>query len=1047
MAIQNYSRPQSVIRQIFAITPQQESDRINAVIVGPNYHLQRYTNSDERAEIEGVTFSSAGQDVPYENRPGGSTIDTSYTELYGEELDAKLAEFESDSAGELEIGTELEVADNGAFGIANGTDTYPVEGGSGSGAQLSIEVQGGSIVSATVTVSGGSGYQIGDAVQANDAGGIGIFGEFILKSENFVTAGTSVFSIEDLAAPSRITISNTTDATRGVLENSNTNLDPRFEGRDVQVGDIVKITDPRGDRTRTVVAIENLLTEASFGSDEARANGEASNSSTNARNQGNDSVDVQTVPTGWDLDFLSEEFSDPVGGPIYNGRYGDLFVITCTRAGGEIGGAGTEAEFSIRSNSGLYAADNVEIDKVGGKFRFQPADEALFQGLEFEITAPVGVTTFTQNDQFIFIAKAKYTRLDMSTVVGQGHLTISGTYTGKKDTVYSIQVSEGSGGVGSETFSGATIKIFDSTGVDQLATVSNIVAGDGLKFTFNDLFGSGENPVPQGGLRAGDIYSVAVSASKPEGAASIVVLNGSAVSVGGLNANGYILDKVEFFKRFSGKIDQKENLRNAWESTNADLVVENNLSLFVEGRTPGLEWVPFQDGQGTLFASYRALQPPSVNEQFIKINNVNDIVDAWGKIDQDNPIAYGALVAFSGSQGKPIFGSAVPEDTPEGYSEILREASNRDDLYVFAPLTYDRAVQDIFKAHVEAMSTEFKKQWRRVYVATEAVAEFGKLTVQSDDTVYTATIIEDVSGGFIRVITENADFVTADIKKGDLFRTNYRADAFGGIEYDEYVIEVVLNEEELILETGPSQPITEPQKFEAWGADNGANQAARVAAISESFGKRRVTNIWCDGPETIIGDEFVPQPVYFIAAEIAGLRSAQVPQQGLTFTEVESVARAIPMFSKYTQEELDIAAAAGTFIITQEVKDSPVFIRHQLTTETDKGSLFYEDNVGVNADEISYATKDFVQPFIGRRNAVPETVAALRTGWENLLLARTTAPAFLQIGPQIIAITPDSLEVFIDPTFKDRVNMKVQLQVPLPLNRVEVDISFTTILN
>mgnify|MGYP001557956192 CR=1 FL=1 len=52
------------------------------------------------------------------------------------------------------------------------------------------------------------------------------------------------------------------------------------------------------------------------------------------------------------------------------------------------------------------------------------------------------------------------------------------------------------------------------------------------------------------------------------------------------------------------------------------------------------------------------------------------------------------------------------------------------------------------------------------------------------------------------------------------------------------------------------------------------------------------------------------------------------------------------MYLKYRQTDLDNIAAHGTFIITQSSNTGAVFIRHQLTTETSKGSLYYEDNAG-----------------------------------------------------------------------------------------------------
>ena len=60
---------------------------------------------------------------------------------------------------------------------------------------------------------------------------------------------------------------------------------------------------------------------------------------------------------------------------------------------------------------------------------------------------------------------------------------------------------------------------------------------------------------------------------------------------------------------------------------------------------------------------------------------------------------------------------------------------------------------------------------------------------------------------------------------------------------------------------------------------------------------------------------------YFIAAEMAGLRSAVQPQQGLTHTEVRFVGTAPSMYTKFTENNLDDIAASGTWIVTQEYED------------------------------------------------------------------------------------------------------------------------------
>jgi hypothetical protein len=185
--------------------------------------------------------------------------------------------------------------------------------------------------------------------------------------------------------------------------------------------------------------------------------------------------------------------------------------------------------------------------------------------------------------------------------------------------------------------------------------------------------------------------------------------------------------------------------------------------------------------------------------------------------------------------------------------------------------------------------------------------------------------------------------------------------------------------------------------------------------------------------------------VYYVAAEIAGLRSALLPQQGLTYTQLQySVTAAPTMYTKYTDDDLDLAASNGVMIVTQELSGGPMFIRHQLTTDTSEGSLYYEDSVGANFDNIAYTFKAILQPYIGQRNATPAVVEELDVRARTTLDNFKNAPTNLSnIGSAIVDWS--DLVVMIDPNFRDRIIMSVTVQLPLPLNVITLTLTGTTI--
>ena len=168
---------------------------------------------------------------------------------------------------------------------------------------------------------------------------------------------------------------------------------------------------------------------------------------------------------------------------------------------------------------------------------------------------------------------------------------------------------------------------------------------------------------------------------------------------------------------------------------------------------------------------------------------------------------------------------------------------------------------------------------------------------------------------------------------------------------------------------------------------------------------------------------------------MAGLRSALAVQQGLTRTVVASVTAAPNMYLRYRKADLDNIASHGTFIVTQESANGSVFVRHQLTTQTSKGSLYYEDSATVIVHSVDFATKDIIDPLIGKRNATQDTVDMIRNGLTDMLREKTRT-LIADIGPEIIAFR--DLAVSLHPILKDRIIVSGILTIPLPLNNVDV---------
>lgn len=557
----------------------------------------------------------------------------------------------------------------------------------------------------------------------------------------------------------------------------------------------------------------------------------------------------------------------------------------------------------------------------------------------------------------------------------------------------------------------------------------------------------------QPGLRKGDVYFLDAVATAKTGAASVIVLNGQAADITGWSDVDLLDNKFDIDVRvpYTGVLEPKRNSAPdlAWEAGDVSvggILVKDTLATFEGNRDDGHQWLPAKtSAYARLFAHWRGLVPAISTSKIGLYSAEADIITALGAFDVDNPACYGSIIAFRGAQQKAVFAASLPTNDLAGYQTVLRKAERNEGCYAVAPMTYDRGVHLAFQEHVNKVSAADWKLWRRVYVSTKNPGAFAVMDTDAEGDTFSATVTANASGN-VRVVCADANFLTRGILPKDKFRINFSVDEWDEATWDEFEILSVLEEDELILKTGPGAPINPAIRFEIWRPDNGLSQAQYIGARSNSFLDRRVINIWCDSPVQVNADgEIQFQELYYLAAEIAGLRSAVLPQQGLTYTELDfSVTGAPLMFTKYTQEELNVAAANGTWIVTQDVDDGPVIIRHQLTTDSVHGPLFWEDSVGANLDNIAYSVKDIFQPYIGKRNANPETLEEIETKMRDLLDGFKNNPGgFSLIGPALIAWS--SLTVEIDPVFRDRINIQATLELPLPINTITVTLRATQI--
>ena len=744
-------------------------------------------------------------------------------------------------------------------------------------------------------------------------------------------------------------------------------------------------------------------------------------------------ITITTDNSGVDT---GDEFSKI--GSKHGGFLQERFSVRFTKSAED----SVDGECKIRT-----ASNNFESDDVAVVFSDASTATVTIPGTGIDVA--INVSKINAGDSFEFSVQSDYQSIDC--VSGGGlDATITGEYLHSLDSTVVVSCVDG------DTLGQDSLwRISDTSGMEDVMEVSGAALSSGVGFGASGV----TLTLSKVHHVAGEEFGFPCIANGETGEHSVLVLDGPVGDLSSVDedelANVY-LTSVEIRGTFAGEITRRglNAPREQWTAEKGGIKIEADLAL------PGYGFGSDQDtvklckfteedaGTPLLFASYRELVPAAPGEKIIKVSAPSQLIQ-FGAKDLDNELGFGASAALSGSQGKPIYVGRVESDDLAGYQEVLRKAENIDALYAHAPMSDDLDVQIAVRQHVDLMSNESNKRWRRAYISTNTPSDYRVIGGPSNIVSATITATED---GNVLVNDPDGSFISSNVQHGDLYRTNFTSDSWGDPKFDNsadggYIVHRVIDEESLLLKSGPTKPANVARRYEIWKKDNAENIADFIAARSSSFASRRVSNVFCDGGQYLTDDnEFVTIDSKYLAAEVAGLRTAVLAQQGLTNTEVALVASAPAMYVKYNQEQLNLIAANGSFIITQEYEDGPRFIRHQLTTKTDKGNMYYEDSVGVNIDEISFLVKYQLRPYIGRRNVNPETLADIFRDMYDILAEKTEDPGFgNSIGPSLIGFT--DLVVRINDTFKDRIDVSAKLEIPLPLNVIDVTLNATASFN
>lgn len=486
----------------------------------------------------------------------------------------------------------------------------------------------------------------------------------------------------------------------------------------------------------------------------------------------------------------------------------------------------------------------------------------------------------------------------------------------------------------------------------------------------------------------------------------------------------------------------------AWETSASDVSIEANIYLTDSSWASGGSTVPIPVHSASQYLAYSALRTDNTSSLYTMSGAASDatIASTIGQIHPSNPIAYGVKKALLNSNGRPVKYVMLSSDDLTGYTAALDLIKELRDIYAIVPLTQNTTIQDAVETHVMAMSQPEENRWR-VSIINRDLATYIRLydtyantyTGVSED--YLATVTDDpltANTQYTLLLgnpSQSINFLTDGVSVGDILEFGFSTDLNGTVVWTDYTITAVRSETSLTFSPALTAAVTSSSKFRIRRSYTKQQQAEAIRDAAIGINNRRVMLVY---PHQV-GDGSYTVPGYYLAAAIGGMTVGNPPHAGFTNKTVLGFDDMSYSYEYFTRDQLNTIADGGVTIVTQLVSSDTPFIRHQLMTKRD--TLFDQEySLVKNPDYISYYFWNNHQDFIGQWNINAGTLEAIYTRSESVLNT-LIASEYEKLGN--IIISGEIISVKQHETFKDRVEVEVELVVPAPLNNLVITLTFT----
>ena len=470
---------------------------------------------------------------------------------------------------------------------------------------------------------------------------------------------------------------------------------------------------------------------------------------------------------------------------------------------------------------------------------------------------------------------------------------------------------------------------------------------------------------------------------------------------------------------------------NGLIATSEELELKGSLTTTVDSIT-------YRIYSGKPFVTYRALRSYLASD-FVQIRTQSESDGILGKIDVANPLAIAVEKVFANAS-VPFKVLPIVSNDKTGYLKALDLLSTNEKVYVIVPLTQDVEVIQAYASHVKAMRQPEKSKWRIMYCNLRMPNN--KIVIEDNDGVLSREVgesscclIDQADGKFGTKSAAIGDYVDVydaltRSYKYSLMITAVLNDSVAVMDLQKYVLykegyEPMKGPTALLEVQDTAVRYAVTRKLSTYGI------AEEMVKVASSFSNRGVRIVESDEVVTSINGVDYILPGYYLAVAYGALRAGFPPHQGFTTLGISGFKQIRRSNKFFTDDDLDLMAGGGIFVVIQDSVDALPYCIYQTTTDlTDLKSK--EDSIVATVDFASMYYRDNLRAVLGKFNVNEISQEFVRNVINDVTkkMKRMTYP---YIGALLIEGKLVKLE-----TDKDKILPVVKIDVPFPVNGVDL---------